>query len=756
MTIKVQDTLSKVRSTHRTNKYQTDTLVVRRGFAVTLATTSDTLTVTLVPIRSFHKLNGAYTVTVSTSHSSARNGWVLKRIDTNTVSLFIPVSAKVGLYRLQDSNSAVPLVVLFNPYSSSDGVYMPGGRAAVHEYVQNEAGRIWRGSARSNSGMPWTYAQFRPRVLFAALDLLDRIAVADRDDPVQVCRQLSALLNSSDRDNGVLMGNWSGEFDGGVSPTAWTGSADILGQYWEGGSKPVKYGQCWVFAGVFTSVLRTLGVPSMPVTNFASAHENKPYNRVIEHYIDEDGNKLNGQSRGSTWNFHVWTMAYMRRPDLSKAMKEHGHDYSGWQAIDGTPQETSDGTYQLGPTPVRAVKYGYNVEFDADFVIGEVNCDRVNFRPTGTGANKRFVEFSRDTTGVGQRISVKAVGRDARQDITDWYKFDEGSRAEREAFRNREEGKSIEPANGHADTPSWMSRIRSLISGLRSRRPGSDELYETVSGKDYVKFDAVVPEKVNVGSDVMYILKLSPGTMGSDLLKGKSVRVTVRVEGTDYTGATVGTIRTEKRTVYGDDLISAPSYDGVSIAVAITAADYEKLLAKGMQTLKIDASALVHAGADTSATEDDDVVQTWADETLVRVDVDALLTAHFGAEVTNINETSEGKVAVVKNGDEFTVLATVTNVTHMRLTQATLRVEAEGLLRNTEVVDVGSFGVGETREIRIRCKAGQKGDRLVVMTLDTKEVPDVARSLNVLVRSDLVAGPTGPEDEDEDDVENRW
>ena len=38
------------------------------------------------------------------------------------------------------------------------------------------------------------------------------------------------------------------------------------------------------------------------------------------------------------WNFHVWNECWMARPDLQAG-------YGGWQAVDATPQETSDGIY---------------------------------------------------------------------------------------------------------------------------------------------------------------------------------------------------------------------------------------------------------------------------------------------------------------------------------------------------------------------------------------------------------------------------
>lgn len=58
-------------------------------------------------------------------------------------------------------------------------------------------------------------------------------------------------VNSPD-ENGLLEGNWSEDFSGGVPPTKWTGSVKILQKYYST-KKPVKYAQCWVFSGVVTT-----------------------------------------------------------------------------------------------------------------------------------------------------------------------------------------------------------------------------------------------------------------------------------------------------------------------------------------------------------------------------------------------------------------------------------------------------------------------------------------------------------------------
>lgn len=82
------------------------------------------------------------------------------------------------------------------------------------------------------------------------LKLIDMGTLRYRDhgDPVAVSRHLSALVNAND-DAGVLVGRWDGKYEDGANPGDWVGSFAILKQYLQTGV-PVKYGQCWVFAGV--------------------------------------------------------------------------------------------------------------------------------------------------------------------------------------------------------------------------------------------------------------------------------------------------------------------------------------------------------------------------------------------------------------------------------------------------------------------------------------------------------------------------
>lgn len=153
----------------------------------------------------------------------------------------------------------------------------------------------------------------------------------------------------------------------------------------------------------------------------------------------------------------------MSREDLPKG-------YDGWQVLDPTPQERSDGThkgvlttcplralrenkssvdlsmyacnvnecnvvncsslllhigiYCCGPCPVQAVRGGdVGMKYDAAFVFSEVNADLICWIVHSDGEKTRA---SLDSKVVGRNISTKSVYGDYREDITANYKYPEG------------------------------------------------------------------------------------------------------------------------------------------------------------------------------------------------------------------------------------------------------------------------------------------------------------------------------------------
>ncbi|XP_045193134.2 protein-glutamine gamma-glutamyltransferase K-like isoform X1 [Mercenaria mercenaria] len=340
-------------------------------------------------------------------------------------------SLKIDVVKRSENNVEVfrykhpsDIYILFNPWCRDDLVYMIDEKL-LGEYILKETGYIYAGSADRISPKPWAYSQFEGVVLDCAIQLLDRSYLPDhlRWNPIMVVRIVSKMVNAQD-DGGVLVGNWSSKYDGGTSPLDWTGSEAILEQYYTTG-RSVSYGQCWVFSGVVTTVCRALGIPTRSVTNFSSAHDTEG-SITIDYHFDHKGNYSKELTDDSVWNFHVWNDVWLARPDLPPG-------YGGWQAIDATPQETSDGVYCMGPMSIFAVKRGEVLHpYDGQFLFAEVNADKVYWKHEEDGT-KNVIRVKK--YGVGQYISTKLANKPEREDVTDQYKFREGTEEERAAVR---------------------------------------------------------------------------------------------------------------------------------------------------------------------------------------------------------------------------------------------------------------------------------------------------------------------------------
>ncbi|XP_051985801.1 transglutaminase 5, like isoform X2 [Xyrauchen texanus] len=422
---------------HRTDGLSSSTLVLRRGQSFLIQLKFDGR-----PFNSrqdkliFKVILGSLSVQIPISVSEQPSQWsaVIKQgvpslNSTNALSvlLFSPASAPIGVYTLSltiETRTSVkkthPLgqfTLLCNPWNKADSVYMSSEDLRM-EYVRNDYGVVFKGSANNNSGRPWSFDQYEKGILDICMKLFQLSpqyqADVNRDvlkfsDPIYISRVISAMVNSPD-DKGVIVGNWSGDYKGGVNPSNWSGSADILKQWSQTQFRPVKFGQCWVYAAVMCTVMRALGIPTRVVTNFNSAHDTNG-NLEIEEYYTETGEKLS-LSRDSIWNFHVWVECWMKRPDLGQA-------YDGWQVLDPTPQERSAGIYRCGPASVKAVREKkVEAAYDVPFVYAEVNADV----RTMITRNGRILRTIMDTKRVGALICTMKPGSMKMQNITSEYK----------------------------------------------------------------------------------------------------------------------------------------------------------------------------------------------------------------------------------------------------------------------------------------------------------------------------------------------
>ena len=389
-----------------------------------------------------------------------------------TVDLRLAPTMPIGLWRLRissklassqvadsDSPQVMPIItytvreilyILFNPWNIYDDVYL-SQEDARREYLLNEVGKIYVGSYANSVGKKWFYGQFDDSVLPVLMHLLDktRLTVADRSSAVRVSRAVSAVVNSHD-ENGLLAGNWSGNYGDGLAPWYWNGSPKIFQRYIQNGYQTVKFGQCWVFGGVTTTSLRALGIPARSVSNFVSAHDTDS-SLTVDKFLSNYGSELTGVNGDSIWNFHVWSEAWMQRPDLPP-------NYGGWQVIDATPQEQSMGMYQLGPASLEAVKRGKtSYAYDVSFVFSEVNANVVYWHQDGRTRLKwraskvLFGHFGRKilTKMIGVIDEWSRSGLTDAENIVHLYKYPDGTPESKLARAEAAKAAGLQPLFDH-------------------------------------------------------------------------------------------------------------------------------------------------------------------------------------------------------------------------------------------------------------------------------------------------------------------
>merc|ERR1711871_131449 len=494
------------------------TFIVRRDSKFTLKLSGSSSTSDAAP--------GTVTTTLNMGHDVPPTvvAGLCKANTAASIDCTLPKDAPVGVYTITLTVSSTvinaKMIVLFNPYPQRRrGAYaverMRSGKD-LQEYVESTEGLIFQGFGDNHTGHTWTFDQYNHANLAAALRQLDGLSVEDRRHPLKVSRHLTWSIG--DR---VCYGRWgdasytSGKPDGGYkcaskhevaadpevhdrcsAPGRWTGSTVLLAQYTKladlaaqqdadrkAGKKvtkrdavvstKVQYCQCFVFAGVYTTIGRALGLATRPVTTFQSAHDVNADRSISKWYdgpetnpagtyepIDQAecpswcGRKASAAKKGcvdaaacsaklhdataetadaiwkecascspcvpcysghdSVWSFHVWNEVWFARRNgvVGKNLPSKLKRYSnGWQAVDSTPQEYSDGRYQMGPASVGLVKRNTDACFDGQFVISEVNADVKMWVTVAEpkGGFRLYDKFHMDPFKDEDTIGVKTV-----------------------------------------------------------------------------------------------------------------------------------------------------------------------------------------------------------------------------------------------------------------------------------------------------------------------------------------------------------
>ncbi|XP_040293042.1 protein-glutamine gamma-glutamyltransferase E-like [Bufo bufo] len=559
---------------HRTNYYNSSNLILRRGqeFGIKLhfnrpiqkgdkmefiastgpAPAESDQTLAVFQLSGSKKgntwmavMDSSFTATVNiTIKTSPRSP-----IGHYKMNLYIPSKNKKSHFKLDD------IILLFNPWAKDDVVYMEDENERL-EYVLNDSGIIYCGLKDYIDEIGWNYGQFEEGILDICFQILNRsldyqedsvLDCSKRYDPGYVGRVLSAMINSFE-DDGVLEGSWSGRFVGGVHPQDWNGSVDILHMWRKRGYRPVKYGQCWVFAGVLCTVLRCLGIPTRVITNFESAHD-KDSNLTVDTVYSKNGRSM---SKDTLWNFHVWNESWFSRSEL-------GSSYGGWQVLDATPQELSGGIHCCGPTSVHAIKEGdIDLDYDGPFVFSEVNADRV----TWVYYDKDLKEKVYTNSGsVGTFISTKAVGSNGRTDITDNYKYPEESEKERLIYMKARK-KLIEMGIINKNS----AENRGITKRSRKKRTGGSPLDDLDEKKK--EFDIQGTFELNSSTKFGADIKLTLHLKNTSKVP-QPVKIKISASTIEY----IGRPDTE---VYSDDTtLTVPPKKEKTLSVSIPASDYE-------------------------------------------------------------------------------------------------------------------------------------------------------------------------------------
>ncbi|NXU42957.1 TGM4 glutamyltransferase, partial [Drymodes brunneopygia] len=681
---------------HHTDGYNIKNLVVRRGqpFLVQISLNRE--------LRAADKLSlrfsiGENPMKIRGSLLSLKperedfTGWKISLVKKGGKECLLSVtsspSAAVGIYNLHvktGSNIYKPengvIYLLFNPWCEDDVVYM-ANEEQKKEYVLNDTGYIYVGSAYSIYDRPWNFGQFEEFVLDACMYLLEKskLSLSDRRDPAKVSRAMSALVNAND-DNGVLLGNWSGNYTSGTSPMDWIGSVTILQKYYKT-KKPVRYGQCWVFAGVLNTVMRCLGVPCRCVSTFDSAHDTEE-NLRVDIYLNEKGEKLNSLTFDSVWNFHVWNDAWMKRKDLPDG-------FDGWQAIDSTPQEQSQGRFQCGPCPVKAVQEGdVYLPFDSKFVYAEVNADRVYWLVKKVNGKDKYIKVGTETQDIGKNISTKAVGQNRREDITREYKYPEGSREERMSMERaysfiRPAG--LMPRSGYASTAMATSGI---VQPLILKEP------VTKSG---LQLEITNTEALHPGNPLELAIRVKTSTPGN-----WTVELTGSCQLQYYTGtvkANLGTIK---------EIISLEGTSEMQIPLKIAPDAYMKTLSSVEDEVLI----LVTAIAEVKETND-----KLTKETSMRFEYPPI--------TVQMPETAQLY-------QDFTCAFIFKNKLNVTLENCKLLVEGLGIFKMT-TFEQGDIMPGRIMKSEIICTPTRLGEKKIVAKLISDQIKGISTEKAVII-----------------------
>ncbi|XP_057579103.1 protein 4.2 [Hippopotamus amphibius kiboko] len=447
---------------HHTNDISSQRLIVRRGQPFTISLHF------WAPVTTYlHTLNKVALVAQTGEQPSEANGtqatfpisslgnqkWWSARVEERddqswTISVTTPADAVFGHYLLllQVSGRKERLgqfTLLFNPWGREDAVFL-ANEAQRREYLLNQNGLIFLGTADCIQAEPWDFGQFEEDVIDLSLDLLRVDKQVEKwGNPVHVARILGALLYTL-KEQRVLPTPQLQTTKERALLNKRRGSTPILRQWLRGRGRPVYDGQAWVLAAVACTVLRGLGIPARVVTTFTSA-QGTGGDLLIDEFYDEEGLQNGEGRRGRIWIFQTSTECWMARPALPQG-------YDGWQILYPRAPNGVGVLESCDLVPVRAVKEGTLGLTPAVLdIFASINALCVVWKCHKDGT----LELTDSNTKyVGNNISTKGVDCDRCEDITQNYKYPEGSPQEEEVLVKVQESRKKHGKDNGIHPPS--------------------------------------------------------------------------------------------------------------------------------------------------------------------------------------------------------------------------------------------------------------------------------------------------------------
>jgi len=388
------------------------------------------------------------------NNPASSNSWGVEILDVRdnqsgtrqivTVEVSIPVTSPVGRYdayfTIEYSQSEVEivqyqvdgpddgqLILLCNPWNTQDSTSF--SEVSDERHIRRAVDIVyWENNL--NVAHKWNVYPGNSLILDETLRFLVGAPASIRSAPELTARWLSQKVNGRNNPTGMLRGMWAAMTDNGLrfvgnqspnlppnphceaSPVpsreeidvmeGLTGSVPVFNT-WRRNRRagPILHAQCWVYAGVMCSSLRTLGIPARIVsgnnivsdagsyTGLANANDISDGKVIYCYQVPANSNQpvLNAcRMNDYSWRFHIWNELCTRRAGIS---------VSDWQALDATPAHAlrlsrSANARSSGPALLQDVRAGaFSNSFDVLTFYSYVNSGSESVLKRTNGTDRR-------------------------------------------------------------------------------------------------------------------------------------------------------------------------------------------------------------------------------------------------------------------------------------------------------------------------------------------------------------------------------